>query len=77
MESKRFVYAVKIYEENGYTPMAELAFGEGGRPTGETIIIPWDDIKEREKYVITAYTFVWDERFVPTLQTFDEFVGRV
>ena len=73
---RRFVYAVKIYEENGYKPMAELAFGDGGRPTGETIIIHWDDINERNKYVINAYTFIWDTRFIPTHKTFEDFINK-
>lgn len=77
MENKRYVYGIRIFNKDGYKPIAELAFGDGGKPTGETIIIPWDDIEEREKYVINAYTFVWDTRFVPTHKTFDEFVGRV
>lgn len=59
---KRYVYAVRIFEQDGYQPMAELAFGDGGRPTGETIFIHWDDISEREKYYINSYTLVWDER---------------
>ena len=74
MNYKPFVYAVRIFLENGYKPMAELAFGEGGNPTGETKIIPWDDIKERDKYIINAYTFVWDERGVVKTRSFDEYI---
>ena len=75
MENKRFVYAIRIFNKDGYKPMAELAFGEGGKPTGETVIIPWDDIAERSKYVINAYTCVWDERYIPTNMTFNEYVN--
>ena len=59
---KRYVYAIRIFEQNGYQPMAELAFDDGGRVTGETTIIHWDDISEREKYCISSHTLVWDER---------------
>ena len=74
MDSKRYVYAIRIFNENDYKPMAELAFGDGGRPNGETITIEWDDINEREKYVINAYTFIWDERDVVKEKTFDKYV---
>ena len=72
MENKRYVYAVRIFNKDGYKPMAELAFGDGGRPTGETTIIHWDDISEREKYCINSYTLVWDERTKG--KSFDEYV---
>lgn len=62
MENRRTVYAMRIFNMNGYQPMAELAFGDGGKPTGETITIHYDDINERNKYYISAYTLVWDER---------------
>lgn len=75
MENRRYVYGVRIFYENGYIPMAELAFGDGGRPTGETKIIEWSRQSEREKYYFNAYTFYWDERFVPKEKTFEEFVN--
>ena len=71
MENKRFVYAIRIFDKD-YQPMAELAFGEGGRPTGETLFIHWDDISEREKYCINSYTLVWDERTQG--KSFDEYI---
>lgn len=61
-QNKRFVYGVRIWLKDGHQPMADLAFGEGGRPNGEVITIDWDDVLEREKYIINAYTFIWDER---------------
>lgn len=70
MNNKPYVYAIRIFYENGYRPMAELAFGEGGRPTGETKIIYWADITEREQYYINAYTFIWDERLPYTFQEY-------
>ena len=70
---KRYVYAIRIYLENGYKPMAEIAFGNGGRPNGETKIIPWDEPEARNEYVINAYTFVWDERIN---KSFNEYIGR-
>lgn len=76
MENKRFVYAVRIFLEYGYKPMAELAFGDGGVPTGETEIIHWDVVEEREKYCINAYTFVWDEREPVVSKSFSEYIGR-
>lgn len=53
------VTAIHIYLENGYQPMAELAFAFGG-----TQIIHWDDITEREFYAegINAYTIMFDDR---------------
>ena len=72
MENKRFVYAVRIFNKDGYKPMAELAFGDGGRLTGETLFIHWDDVSEREKYCINSYTLVWDERTQG--KSFDEYI---
>ena len=71
-----YVYAVRLFLEDGYKPMAELAFGEGGRPNGQTTIIHWDNISEREKYCINAYTFIWDERPVVRKKTFHDFVNN-
>lgn len=53
------VTAIHIYLEDGYKPMAELAFAFGGTET-----IHWDDIKEREAYMegINAYTIMCDDR---------------
>lgn len=75
---RRYVYAVRIYIDHttGYKVMADLAFGDGGRPNGETTTIEWDVISEREKYVINAYTFIWDEREVPESKTFKEFINN-
>lgn len=69
---KRFVYAIRIFESKGCQPMAELVFGDGGRLTGETTFIHWDDISEREKYCINSYTLVWDER--TRGKSFDEYI---
>ena len=68
---KRFVYAIRIFTMD-YQPMAELAFGDGGKPTGETVIIHWNDVSEREKYCINSYTLVWDER--TKRKSFDEYI---
>ena len=45
--------------QNGYQPMAELAFAFGGKVT-----IRWDDVIMRNKYApgINAYTLMFDER---------------
>ena len=53
------IIAVHIYLEDGYKPMAELAFAFGGTET-----IHWDDVKEREPYLkgINAYTIMCDDR---------------
>lgn len=53
------VVAIRIWLENGYQPMAELAFAFGGTRT-----IHWDDVSERENYIsgINAYTLMYDER---------------
>ena len=53
------IIAVHIYLEDGYKPMAELAFAFGGTET-----IHWDDIKEREAYMegINTYTIMCDDR---------------
>ena len=64
-ESRRFVYAMRIWLKDGYKPMADLAFGEGGRLTGEFQTIHFDNVTEREEYVINSYTIVWDERTKP------------
>lgn len=71
----RYVYGVRIFLDNERIPMAELAFGDGGRPNGETKIIHWDRPDERDRYVINAYTFIWDERVkdIAYGMTFEEF----
>lgn len=54
------VVAIRIYyAENGFTPMADLAFAFGGK-----ITIEWDVPAEREVYEagINAYTLYYDER---------------
>lgn len=72
-ENKRLVYAMRIWLKDGYKPMADLAFGDGGRPTGEVQTIHFDNVVEREKYVINAYTIVWDERTKPFC-TFGDYI---
>ena len=73
---KPYVYAVRLYLEDGYKPMAELAFGEGGRPNGKTEIIEWTNITEREKYCINGYTFVWDERPPVSAISFADYIKQ-
>lgn len=75
-EIGRYVYAVRIFDKYGDcgTPMAELAFGDGGRPTGETITIRWDSLSEREKYFFNSYTLIWDERYLPRNKSFKEYL---
>ena len=51
-------------------PMADLALGQGGRPTGEVVTVHWDNLYELEKYYISAYTFIYDVRPVPVANTF-------
>ena len=53
------VTAIHIYLEDGYKPMAELAFAFGG-----TEIIHWNNVAEREIYAkgINAYTIMCDDR---------------
>ena len=58
----RYVYGVRIFLGEMGQPMAELAFGDGGKPNGETKIIHWTHPDERDRYVINGYTFIWDER---------------
>lgn len=71
---KRYVYGVRIFLVNGYKPMAELMFGDGGKPNGETEIIEWDVTSERDRFIINAYTYIWDER--PTVKdyTFKQYI---
>ena len=77
MDSRKYVYGMRIYLEDGHRPMADLAMGEGGRPNGEIVTIEYDRIDEREKYYINAYTFIWDERIPVKTMTFSEYVkGR-
>ena len=71
---KRYVYAIRIFLKDGHKPMAELAFGDGGRPTGETEIIHWDDPNERALFNINSYTYIWDERPVVTDYTFNSWI---
>ena len=62
MNGPRYIYAIRIFLDNYRTPMAELAFGEGGRPNGETVTIRWDESDKLDGYVMNAYTYIWDER---------------
>lgn len=76
MEERRYVYGIRIFLKDGYLHMAELAFGDGGRPNGETAVIRWDIPAEREKYYINAYTLIWDERPAAAIRTFNEYVNN-
>ena len=54
------IEAIRIFmDENGITPMAELAFAYGGTAT-----ICWVNTYEREIYKdgINGYTYIYDER---------------
>lgn len=73
MDNKPYVYGIRIFLGDGYKPMAELAFGEGGRPNGKKETIEWDRPDERDRFYISAYTFVWDERLPPEI-SFNNFV---
>lgn len=70
------VYAVRIFLKDGYQPMADLALGQGGRPTGEVVTVHWDDIYELEKYHISAYTFIYDTRPVVVTSTFQSLFAQ-
>ena len=74
MDNRPYIYAVRIYLKDGYQPMAELAFGDGGRPTGKTTVIRWDNIPEREQYLINSYTLIWDEREIVARNTFQQYI---
>lgn len=74
MDNNRpFAYAVRIYLKDGYEVMADIALGDGGRPNGVIETIEWDNINERSKYVINAYTFIWDERHIVKTYTFYDY----
>lgn len=73
-DTLRYVYGIRLFLKDGHIPMAELALGEGGRPTGETEIIEWCDMNARSKYHIDSYTYVWDEREWPANYTFNQYV---
>ena len=75
-DNRPYVYAVRIFLENGYQPMAELAFGDGGRPNGQTKVIRWDSITERERYLINSYTLIWDEREIVARNTFQQYINN-
>lgn len=72
---KPYVYGVRIFLKDGHIPMAELALGDGGRPNGKTEIIQWSHINERERFIINAYTFFWDERPVTAEYSFSDYVN--
>lgn len=74
--NKKYVYGVRIFLRDGYQPMAELMFGDGGRPNGETEIIEWDREDERKRFVINAYTYIWDERPVVKDYTFNQYINE-
>ena len=74
IDNRPYVYAVRIFLENGYQPMAELAFGDGGRPNGQTKVIRWDSITEREEYIINSYTLIWDEREIVRWNSFQNYI---
>lgn len=73
--SKRYVYGVRLWLKDGHQPMADLALGDGGRPSGEIVTIEWTDVNARENYLINGYTFIWDER-LPAERTFEEFLAH-
>lgn len=74
MNNRRYVYGIRIFLANDHTPMAELAFGNGGRITGETEVIRWDSMSERERFFINSYTFIWDEREIVREKSFTEYI---
>ena len=74
-EGKPYIYAVRLFEGEYCKQMAELAFGDGGRPNGKTVTIEWTNITEREKYCINGYTHVWDERPCVRMQSFSDYVN--
>lgn len=74
-DNRRYVYGIRIYLKDGYRPMADLAFGDGGRTNGEIVTIEWDRPDEREKYYIDSYTFIWDDRAPVQRWTFQEFAN--
>jgi len=74
-DNRRYVYGIRIYLKDGYKPMADLAFGDGGRTNGEITTIEWDRPDEREKYHIDCYTFIWDERAPVHKWTFQEYAN--
>lgn len=74
--SVRYVYAIHIFLKDGYKPMATLAFGDGGRPTGETVTIEWDNLTQRRQYYWNAYTLVYDDRTkAVSIDSFDKYIG--
>ena len=58
-EANGVVTAIRIFNKDGYKPMAELTFAFGG-----STIIEWDNVEQREPYLkgINAYTYIFDER---------------
>lgn len=73
---RRYVYAVRIYNVDGYKLMADLALGDGGRPNGEVVTILWDSITMREKYLINGYTFIFDERDIVKKLSFKDYIKQ-
>ncbi len=74
--SVRYVYAIHIYLQDGYKPMATLAFGDGGKPTGETATIEWSNLNQRRQYYWDAYTLIYDERTKEiSIDTFNKYIG--
>ena len=70
-----YAYAVCIYNQDGYRPMAIIATGDGGRPNA-THEIPWDDLRARGQYVVNSYTFMYDERVCPgARKRFEQYVA--
>jgi hypothetical protein len=70
--NKPYVAAMRIYLKDGYKPMADLAILVNGMfERLETI--RYDDVNEREKYYINAYTLIWDER--TTSMTFADYLS--
>lgn len=58
-ETHGCITAIRIFNESGHIPTAELLFAFGGSRT-----IRWDIVENREEYAsgITAYTLIYDER---------------
>ena len=53
------ISAIRIYNQDGYKPMAQLVFA-----LGKEVTIEWDNVEQRKKYAagINAYTYIYDER---------------
>lgn len=63
------VVAIRIYEKEDATPLAELAFAFGG-----STVIEWTNVTHRNRFKsgINGYTFIFDERVNP--RRFEDFL---